>query len=97
MRTFTLFAALSLAAFSVAAQQQPAKKPAAPQAAKPASQASSQESAYEWRLRTEGAAGGTQPVPKRELEGVGAGAKPHLDYDLKLRRRTEKDVIAPAK
>jgi len=28
---------------------------------------------------------------------VGAGAGPHLDYDLELQRRTGKEVIAPAR
>ncbi len=97
MRKLLLFAVLSFAAFSVAAQQQPAKKPPAPQPQQASPQSGKQESAYQYRLRTEGAAGGTQPIPERELEGVGAGAKPHLDYDLYLQRRSEKAVIAPPK
>ena len=97
MRKLLLFTALSLAAFSVAAQQQRAKKPPAPQPQQASPEAGKRENAYEYRLRTEGAAGGTQPVPERQLEGVGAGAGPHLDYDLELQRRTGKEVIAPAR
>ena len=97
MRKPLLFMALAFAAFSVAAQQQAAPsgggKPAA-------SNGKRDESDYERRIRTEGAAGGTAPVPKEEREGVGAGAKPHLHFDpidRGLHRRSDAEVVAPAK
>jgi len=97
MRKPLLFMTLALAAFSVAAQQQPA--PAS--GGKPsASNGKKEESTYERRIRTEGAAGGTAPVPKEEREGVGAGAKPHMHFDpidRGLRRRSDAEVIAPSK
>jgi len=91
MPKFLLFATLSLTAFSVAAQQQP--PPRKPKAEK-------QESAYERRIRTEGAAGGTAPPPEQVREGVGAGAKPHMHYDQMdagLERRVPDEVIRPGK
>ena len=65
-----------------------------------ASSGQKEESNYERRVRTEGAAGGTAPVPKEEREGVGAGAKPHMHFDQidrGLHRRSEAEVIAPSK
>ncbi len=91
-----LFITLAFAAFSVAARQQPAAR-----GDKPAdSGGKKQESNYERRIRTEGAAGGTAPVPKDEREGVGAGAKPHMHFDpidRGLHRRSDAEVIAPSK
>ena len=84
---------LSAVSISVAAQQQPAP----PKQDKPQGK---QESSYEWRIRTEGAAGGTQPPPQREREGVGAGAKPHMRFeplDRGLHRRSDAEVVEPAK
>lgn len=84
---------LSAVSFSVAAQQQPSP----PKHDKPQGK---QESSYEWRIRTEGAAGGTQPPPEREREGVGAGAKPHMRFDpldRGLHRRSDAEVVEPAK
>ena len=95
MRKFLVFTTLTLAAFSVAAQQQPAEKekPSAPAAKK-------DESNLERRIRTEGAAGGTAPVPKEQREAVGAGAKPHMHFDQLdrgMHRRSDAEAIAPAK
>ena len=89
---------LSAVSFSVAAQQQPSP----PKQDKPQGkqESSRQESSYEWRIRTEGAAGGTQPPPEREREGVGAGAKPHMRFDpldRGLHRRSDAEVVEPAK
>ncbi|HYX65843.1 MAG TPA: hypothetical protein VE935_16620 [Burkholderiales bacterium] len=84
---------LSAVSFSVAAQQQPSP----PKQDKPQGK---RESSYEWRIRTEGAAGGTQPPPEREREGVGAGAKPHMRFDpldRGLHRRSDAEVVEPAK
>ena len=97
MRKPLLFMTLAFAAFSVAAQQQPA--PAG--GGKPsASSGKKEDSNYERRIRTEGAAGGTAPVPKEAREGVGAGAKPHMHFDpidRGLHRRSDAEVVAPAK
>lgn len=93
MRKLFLFAALTCAAFSVAAQQQSPPKQTDQSARKG-------ESDFQRRQRVEGAAGGTAPVPKEEREGVGAGAKPHMHFDQLdrgLHRRSDAEVIAPAK
>ncbi len=101
MRKLVLFTVFWLAGFSVAAQQQAAQPPK--QQKPPTSAAQKQdkgESDYERRIRTEGAAGGTAPLPKEQREGVGAGAKPHLhsdQLDRGLHRRSDDEVIAPAK
>ena len=93
---FTLFA---LSAAAVAAQQQPSPpaKQSTPPAA-PASPQGSQESDLQRRIRGGLLAGGTAPVSKRESEGVGAGAKPHMHFDQLdrgLHRRSEAKVIPP--
>ena len=96
MRKLLLFAILSLAALSAGARPPPSAG-ASPKGKPPAGKA---ESDYERRIRTEGAAGGTAPVPERERQGVGAGAKPHMHFDQigrGLRRRSDDAVIAPAK
>ena len=98
MRKLLLLATLTFAAFSVAAQQQPQQSDPEKKQAAPAGKKS--ESNYERRIRTEGAAGGTAPVPEEEREGVGAGAKPHMHFDQLdrgLHRRSDAEVIAPAK
>lgn len=97
-----LLLTLTLAAFGVAAQQQPSPQPAGPGAKPAAPPAGKQggESDYEWRIRTEGAAGGTAAVPERERKGVGAGAKEHMHFDALgrgLHRRSDAQVIAPPK
>ena len=105
MRKQLLFIALAFAAFSVAAQQQSppsdnGKAPAASPAGKKGENGKKGESDYERRIRTEGAAGGTAPVPKEEREGVGAGARPHMHFDQMnrgLHRRSDSDVVAPSK
>jgi len=103
MPKIVLLAVISLAASPVAAQQQPPQqqqtqaKPATP-AAKPSG--GKQENSYEWRIRTEGSAGGTAPAPEQEREGVGAGAKEHMRFDQLdrgLHRRSDAEVIAPSK
>jgi hypothetical protein len=98
MRKILLFIPFVFAAFSVAAQQQPAPAPDGKPATAPARKKA--ESNLERRLRAEGAAGGTAPVPKEERESVGAGAKPHMHFDALdrgLHRRSDAEVIAPSK
>jgi hypothetical protein len=104
MRKLLLLVVFSLAGLPVAAQQQ-ASQPTKPAPAAKDKQGKQdtqgkQESDYEWRMRTEGAAGGTKPVPEREREGVGAGAKPHMHFDQLdrgLHRRSDAEVIVPPK
>lgn len=94
MRKPLIFIILAFAACSVAAQQQPPASSGKKEATKKG------ESNYERRIRTEGAAGGTAPVPKEERESVGAGAKPHMHFDpldRGLHRRSDAEVIAPSK
>lgn len=100
MHKAVLCTLLSLAATCVAAQQQTSQPPKKDAQATPARKGGDQESDYEWRIRTEGAAGGTKPAPEREREGVGAGAKPHLHFDpldRGLHRRSEAEVITPSR
>ena len=101
MRKFLLFAVLSLAGFSVAAQQQlPPPAPAPDDAALKAEKRKEQESNAQWRERTDGSVGGTAPSTEREREGVGAGAKPHMHFDALsrgLHRRAEEGVVEPPK
>jgi hypothetical protein len=97
MRKILLFSTLTFAALSVAAQQQPAQPSGKEKQAAPAGKS---ESNFERRIRTEGAAGGTAPVPEEQRKSVGAGAKPHTHFDpldRGLQRRSDAEVIAPAK
>lgn len=99
MRKLLLFVVFSLAGFSVVAQQrtpQAPKEGAQPPAA--TQEKGAQESDSQWRERSEGVVSGVRPVPEREIEGVGAGAKPHLHFDQLdrgLHRRSKAEVIAP--
>jgi hypothetical protein len=103
MRKIVLLAVISLVAAPVAAEQQATPQQdnqtkAAVPAKKPAD--GKQENSYEWRIRTEGSAGGTAPAPEQEREGVGAGAKEHMRFDQLdrgLHRRSDAEVIAPSK
>ena len=99
MTKLLLFLAFAFIASPVAAQQQGAAGPSAGD--KPAASTGKKgESDYERRIRAEGAAGGTAPVPKEEREGVGAGAKAHMHFDpiqRGMHRRSDAEVIAPSK
>jgi hypothetical protein len=104
MRKLFLFSILSLAGFSVAAQQQPSPPPQKDKQAAPAAKQEGDarqgnaESNYERRIRTEGAAGGTKPVPERERKGVGAGASDmDKDKDKKKSKKSAKKSKAKAK
>ncbi len=98
MRKLLLFAVFSLAGCPVAAQQQSAQAPKQEVQPTAAPQKVTQERDYQWRERTEGVISGVRPVPEREIEGVGAGAKPHMHFDQLdrgLHRRSEAEVITP--
>jgi hypothetical protein len=98
-----LVLALAAASFSVYGQQADApgkrveatpKQDAAPQAndQAPASDAEKE------RLRTEGAVGGTRPVPPEKRKAVGAGAGPHRHDHLSSPARLPSDQpVEPAK
>ena len=71
-----LVLALAAASFSVYGQQ--ADAPGKQVEASPKQDAAPQASdAEKERIRTEGAAGGTRPVPPEKRKAVGAGAGPH--------------------
>ena len=99
MRKLLPLTLLAFGTAAVAAQQQPSPSPR--QSTLPAAQAApqrSRESDLQRRIRGELLAGGTAPVSKREREGVGAGAKPHMHFDALdrgLHRRSEAKVIPP--
>ena len=87
MRKLVVLALAAAASFSVGAQQADApgkrvegkpRQDSAPQANEqaPASEAQKE------RIRTEGAAGGTRPVPPEKRKAVGAGAGPHRHDNL---------------
>ncbi len=100
MRKLLLLVTLTFAALPVAAQQQPVKPAAKEAQAAPAAKAQKGQSDFERRIRADGAVGGTAPVPEEERESVGAGAKPHMHFDQLdrgLHRRSDAEVIAPAK
>lgn len=78
MRKLFLFTVLAAASFSVAAQQD--KQPQ--QDAQKAEQKPAQSTISEERVRVDGAAGGTAPLPEDKRKGVGAGAGPHLRDNL---------------
>jgi hypothetical protein len=89
MRNVFIFAVLSCTAFSVAAQQQQTEIP----------RAEKKDPNLQKRLRTEGAAGGTAPVPEEQRKSVGAGARPHVHddrLDRGLHRRSDAEVITPS-
>jgi len=93
MRKILLFAALMGAVLPVAAQQQ------APGKSKQNDNKKA-ETDLQRRLRVEGAAGGTAPVPKEEREAVGAGAKRHMHFaplDRGMHRRSDAEVITPVR
>ena len=74
MRKLLVLAAIA-ASFPVSAQTQvdaPGKRQAPP-----ASQQAPVTKTEEERIRAEGAAGGTRPVPPEKRKAVGAGAGPH--------------------
>lgn len=99
MRKLLIFSFLAATSLTVAAQnrdtqQQPQQPPEQP----PQQQAP--DDALKARIRVDGAAGGTAPVPEEARKGVGAGAKPHLHDErlpLGLHRRVPDPVIEPPK
>ena len=100
MRRLIVFTFFTLASFSVAAQQQEPDKPASNAKEQQQPKDEPESPAAKARIRVEGAAGGTAPVPEEARSGVGAGAKPHLHFDqLKqgLHRRVPDPVIEPPK
>jgi hypothetical protein len=100
MRALFLFSFLAAASFAVVAQQQEPDKPASNAKEQQQPKGEPESPAAKARIRVDGAAGGTAPVPEEARKGVGAGAKPHLHFDqLKqgLHRRVPDPVIEPPK
>lgn len=87
MRTFSAALVLAALAFSATAQQQP---PASKPAAEPR-QTAPQDSKARTRVRADGAAGGTAPVPEEVRKAVGAGAGPHKQDNLPSPAKLPKD------
>ena len=87
MRKLIVLALAGAASFPLAAQQQPPREPQQQQPPQAQGQAAPQQQgqenkALEERVRTEGAAGGTRPVPDEKRSAVGAGAGPHRRDNL---------------
>jgi hypothetical protein len=105
MRKLFVLALAAAASFSVNAQTQldapgkrmeanPHQDRQAPQANEGAPKTKTQEE----RLRTEGAAGGTRPVPAEKRKAVGAGAGPHKRDNTPSPAKLPKDEpVEPAK
>jgi len=92
MRKLFVLTLLAGASFSLAAQQQGEQgAPAAKD--KPAPAKTQQE-----RIRAEGAAGGTRPVPAEKRRAVGAGAGPHKrDHQPSPQKLPRDEPVAPSK
>jgi len=84
MKTVSVFTLLAAASLSVAAQQQAPNQKQQPQNAAP-------DKEIVERLRTEGAAGGTRPVPPEKRKAVGANAGPHLHHNAPRPTKLPKD------
>ena len=85
MRKVFVLAVLAAASFTVAAQQSKEEQPQQPD------QKSQQDPAMTERMRIEGAAGGTAPVPDEKRKPVGAGAGPHLKDNLPSPQKLPRD------
>jgi hypothetical protein len=104
MRKLLVLAALSLS-FAASAQTQvdaPGKKVEAnPQQDRQAPQGNQQAPASkteEERIRADGAAGGTKPIPPDKRQAVGAGAGPHKrDHQPSPERLPADEPVTPAK
>ncbi len=77
----TLLMAGLMAAASLAFAQNDKGKPANEEQQKPQA-AQDDDAKVKERIRAEGAAGGTAPVPEEKRKAVGAGAGPHLHDTL---------------
>ena len=91
---FTIVAAASIPALAEQDQRQQPKQNAAQQkepVQKPAAGAQA-------RIRVDGAAGGTAPVPEDKRNAVGAGAGPHLHDNLPSPAKLPRDEpVEPSK
>jgi hypothetical protein len=104
MRKLLVLTALA-ASFAVSAQTQvdaPGKRqeatPNQDRQAPPAKQQAPASQTEEERIRAEGAAGGTRPVPPEKRKAVGAGAGPHRRDHLPSPARLPGDEpVEPAK
>ena len=105
MRKLLVLAAAAAASFSVSAQTQvdaPANrveaKPKQDQQAPQKEQQAPLSKSEEERIRAEGAAGGTRPIPPEKREAVGAGAGPHKrDHFPSPERLPAEQPVQPGK
>ena len=81
MRKLLVFAAVAAFSLPLAAQQpQQEQQPKQDSKAQPQQQAPQQTEDEKERARTEGAVGGTAPIPPEKRKAVGAGAGPHVEH-----------------
>ena len=97
MRTFFLVALLGGASIAVAADEKP-QAPSGQNTQNAVQQQAPESEAEKERIRVEGAAGGTRPVPPEKRKAVGAGAGPHLHETTPPPTKLPRDEpVAPAK
>ena len=75
MRTLVMASLFALASVALAQQQQPQEEK--PQQQPQSAEEQAKQKELQERVRTEGAAGGTAPVPEEKRGPVNAGAGPH--------------------
>ena len=89
MGTLLMVSLLALSTATLAQQQQPQQEKQQPQAQSAEEQAKQKE--LQERLRADGAAGGTAPVPEEKRSAVNAGAGPHRSHDAPSAERLPAD------
>ena len=87
MRTLLMASLLTLSALALAQQQAP--QPQSPPQQSAEEQAKQKE--LQERIRVEGAAGGTAPVPEEKRAPVNAGAGPHKHDNLPSPQKLPRD------
>jgi len=89
MRTLLVVALFASASFAVAADEK--QQTPGGQNTQNAPQQAPESEAEKERIRAEGAAGGTRPVPPEKRQAVGAGAGPHLHKTTPPPKKLPKD------
>jgi len=82
MRTLFIAGLFALSATALAQQQPPQQPQQQPQQEPQSAEEQARQKELQERARTEGAAGGTAPVPDEKRKAVGAGAGPHRRDNL---------------
>jgi len=92
MRKLLVFAAAATLSLPLAAQQpQPQPQPRQDEKAQPPQQAPQPSEDGKARVRAEGAAGGTAPLPPEKRKPVGAGAGPHVTFTAPSPQKLPRD------